>query len=77
MKPAFPRSTAWWWFGCKDAPKGTIGNEITRDELVAENDNTAERDQHVKHYEVLNTFDDSGKTSLSYPGCNEYELLNF
>ncbi|XP_057652121.1 matrix metalloproteinase-14-like isoform X2 [Diorhabda carinulata] len=23
--PAFPRSTAYWWFGCKDAPAGTIG----------------------------------------------------
>lgn len=23
--PAFPRSTAYWWFGCKDAPDGTIG----------------------------------------------------
>lgn len=23
--PAFPRSTAYWWFGCKSAPQGTIG----------------------------------------------------
>lgn len=23
--PAFPRSTAYWWFGCKEAPAGTIG----------------------------------------------------
>lgn len=23
--PAFPRSTAHWWFGCKEAPRGTIG----------------------------------------------------
>ncbi|KAG5312241.1 MMP14 protein, partial [Acromyrmex insinuator] len=25
--PAFPRSTAYWWFGCKSANKGTLGND--------------------------------------------------
>ncbi|XP_018342611.1 PREDICTED: matrix metalloproteinase-14 isoform X3 [Trachymyrmex septentrionalis] len=29
--PAFPRSTAYWWFGCKSANKGTLGGT---DELV-------------------------------------------
>ncbi|KAL2735939.1 matrix metalloproteinase-14 isoform X1 [Vespula squamosa] len=24
--PAFPRATAYWWFGCKSASKGTLGN---------------------------------------------------
>ncbi|XP_066601037.1 stromelysin-2 isoform X2 [Prorops nasuta] len=24
-EPAFPRATAYWWFGCKSASKGTIG----------------------------------------------------
>lgn len=24
--PAFPRSTAYWWFGCRSANKGTLGN---------------------------------------------------
>lgn len=28
--PAFPRSTAYWWFGCKDAPQGTIGSSESR-----------------------------------------------
>lgn len=23
--PAFPRSTAYWWLGCKSAPPGTVG----------------------------------------------------
>jgi len=23
--PAFPRSTAYWWFGCKSANRGTLG----------------------------------------------------
>ncbi|XP_049821861.1 matrix metalloproteinase-14 isoform X3 [Aethina tumida] len=27
VDPAFPRSTAYWWFGCKEAPKGTIGSK--------------------------------------------------
>ncbi|XP_017781282.1 PREDICTED: matrix metalloproteinase-14-like isoform X2 [Nicrophorus vespilloides] len=25
VNPAFPRSAAYWWFGCKEAPRGTIG----------------------------------------------------
>lgn len=24
--PAFPRATAFWWFGCKSASRGTLGN---------------------------------------------------
>lgn len=24
--PAFPRSTAYWWFGCRSASRGTLGN---------------------------------------------------
>jgi len=24
--PSFPRATAFWWYGCKDATKGTLGN---------------------------------------------------
>lgn len=24
--PAFPRAAAFWWYGCKDATKGTLGN---------------------------------------------------
>lgn len=24
--PAFPRATAYWWFGCRSANKGTLGN---------------------------------------------------
>lgn len=34
--PAFPRSTAYWWFGCKTAPNGTIGNRNTRGWLLDE-----------------------------------------
>ncbi|CAH1280556.1 unnamed protein product [Diabrotica balteata] len=35
--PAFPRSTAYWWFGCKDAPAGTIGSsESMRGTLIGE-----------------------------------------
>lgn len=28
--PAFPRSTAYWWFGCQDAPSGTVGTSESR-----------------------------------------------
>ncbi|CAH1183597.1 unnamed protein product, partial [Phaedon cochleariae] len=34
--PAFPRSTAYWWFGCKEAPKGTIGTSESNGWLVDE-----------------------------------------
>lgn len=30
VNPAFPRSIAYWWFGCMNAPKGTIGTDLTR-----------------------------------------------
>ncbi|XP_018571216.1 matrix metalloproteinase-14 isoform X2 [Anoplophora glabripennis] len=29
--PPFPRSTAYWWFGCKSAPAGTIGTSDLQD----------------------------------------------
>lgn len=32
--PAFPRSTAYWWFGCKDAPEGTIGTSGSKGWLL-------------------------------------------
>lgn len=32
--PAFPRSTAYWWFGCQDAPSGTVGSSESRGWLV-------------------------------------------
>ncbi|KAF5304494.1 hypothetical protein FQA39_LY09690 [Lamprigera yunnana] len=34
--PAFPRSTAYWWFGCKSSPSGTIGTRSTRGWLLDE-----------------------------------------
>nr|KAH0807399.1 hypothetical protein GEV33_015392 [Tenebrio molitor] len=34
--PAFPRSTAYWWFGCQDAPHGTIGTSESRGWLLDE-----------------------------------------
>ncbi|CAH0557890.1 unnamed protein product [Brassicogethes aeneus] len=30
VEPKFPRATAYWWFGCTDAPKGTIGTSEAR-----------------------------------------------
>lgn len=32
--PAFPRSTAYWWFGCTNAPSGTIGTSESKGWLV-------------------------------------------
>lgn len=34
--PPFPRSTAYWWFGCKSAPSGTVGTSESRGWLVGE-----------------------------------------
>ncbi|XP_066258810.1 matrix metalloproteinase-14 isoform X3 [Euwallacea similis] len=34
--PAFPRSTAYWWFGCQDAPAGTVGTSESRGWLQGE-----------------------------------------
>lgn len=34
--PAFPRSIGYWWFGCSDAPKGTIGTSESRGWLLDE-----------------------------------------
>ncbi|XP_050302465.1 matrix metalloproteinase-14 isoform X2 [Anthonomus grandis grandis] len=34
--PAFPRSTAFWWFGCKDAPQGTIGTSVYHEDSPAD-----------------------------------------
>ncbi|KAJ8920934.1 hypothetical protein NQ315_015727, partial [Exocentrus adspersus] len=39
--PPFPRSTAYWWFGCKNAPSGTIGTSESRGWLVGEESSTS------------------------------------
>ncbi|KAK9704416.1 Hemopexin [Popillia japonica] len=36
--PAFPRSTASWWFGCQSAPRGTIGSSHPRGWLKENDD---------------------------------------
>ncbi|CAH1130895.1 unnamed protein product [Ceutorhynchus assimilis] len=38
--PAFPRSTAYWWFGCQDAPAGTVGTSESRGWLQGEEGGT-------------------------------------
>lgn len=41
--PAFPRSTGYWWFGCKSAPSGTIGgraNQIASDDQPSNEEDT-------------------------------------
>lgn len=68
MKPAFPRSTAWWWFGCKKAPQGTVGNEYSRGYLTDGGNGDydgAEKDQHLQHHDVGSYGDfDTGETNL-------------
>ncbi|XP_028129860.1 matrix metalloproteinase-14 isoform X3 [Diabrotica virgifera virgifera] len=54
--PAFPRSTAYWWFGCKDAPAGTIGSsESMRGTLIGEESSypkffDTSNDNDTEHY---------------------------
>lgn len=36
VNPAFPRSTAYWWFGCKSATRGTLGTDNSRGFLQEE-----------------------------------------
>lgn len=36
VNPAFPRSTAFWWYGCKNMPKGTIGTSDSRNNIAHE-----------------------------------------
>ncbi|KAK1126644.1 hypothetical protein K0M31_004271 [Melipona bicolor] len=38
--PAFPRSTAYWWFGCRSANKGTLGE--TDEQLVTSSNQDAD-----------------------------------
>lgn len=54
--PAFPRSTASWWFGCQSAPRGTIGSSHPRGWLK-ENDDIGT--------ETL----DAGRKSCKYYSC--------
>ncbi|XP_048518550.1 matrix metalloproteinase-14 isoform X4 [Dendroctonus ponderosae] len=42
--PAFPRSTAYWWFGCQDAPSGTVGTSESRGWLQDGEDGTVPMD---------------------------------
>lgn len=35
VNPAFPRSTGFWWYGCKGSPKGTIGTPDSRNNNIA------------------------------------------
>ncbi|KAL1513726.1 hypothetical protein ABEB36_003098 [Hypothenemus hampei] len=55
--PAFPRSTGYWWFGCKDAPAGTIGTSESRgwykgeegDTMPVDDQNGFDMDAGVHH----------------------------
>ncbi|XP_066258815.1 matrix metalloproteinase-14 isoform X8 [Euwallacea similis] len=60
--PAFPRSTAYWWFGCQDAPAGTVGTSESRGwlqgeeggSLPADDQNGFDMDAGVYHDESSN-----------------------
>lgn len=46
--PPFPRSTAYWWFGCKDAPSGTVGTSESRGWLLDEESSSPHWDDMLK-----------------------------
>lgn len=35
--PKFPRASGYWWFGCKSASKGTLGNDRWNDRYPVDN----------------------------------------
>lgn len=67
--PAFPRSTAYWWFGCKSANRGTLGNELWPFHL-ASNLDVADGDMYGdygSHDNVGDIILDAGIKSWSNP----------
>lgn len=59
--PPFPRSTAYWWFGCKSAPSGTIGTSESRGWLVGE-----ESSSRSPWDDMINDMDTGRKSNPSY-----------
>lgn len=57
--PAFPRSTAHWWFGCKNAPSGTIGTSESRGWLL-DGESTSD-----PKWDDTNQYNDTGRTKNS------------
>lgn len=65
--PAFPRSTAYWWFGCKSANRGTLGNDHWP---FASNLDVADTDTYDDYGSLDSVGDiilDAGIKSLSNP----------
>ncbi|XP_011349111.1 matrix metalloproteinase-14 isoform X2 [Ooceraea biroi] len=54
-EPAFPRSTAYWWFGCKSANRGTLGKD-NRPFASVSNMDVADDDTY--YYGSLDNIDD-------------------
>lgn len=54
VDPAFPRSTANWWFGCKSAPRGTIGTTYSRAGLTYGEESDSTRN-NADGYDVFET----------------------
>lgn len=57
--PAFPRSTAYWWFGCKDKPSGTIGTSESKAWLLDEESTSEPKWDDTNHY------DDTGRRLIA------------
>lgn len=67
--PAFPRSTAYWWFGCKSANRGTLGNDHWQF-TFASNLDVADTDTYDDYGSLDNVGDiilDAGTKYLSNP----------
>ncbi|KAJ8978894.1 hypothetical protein NQ317_008873, partial [Molorchus minor] len=63
--PPFPRSTAYWWFGCKESPAGTIGTSESRGWLVGEESSKSPFDDTLHSDDVMN--DDTGDIQEQTP----------
>jgi len=70
-EPAFPRSTAYWWFGCKSANRGTLGNDNWPFASISNMDVV---DDDTYDYSSLDSIDDiildAGTKSLSNPASH-------
>lgn len=69
--PAFPRSTAYWWFGCQDAPSGTVGSSESRGWLVDGGSDSDTLSDDQNNFDIDAVEDHHGDASGDTPLTNE------
>ncbi|XP_011311133.1 matrix metalloproteinase-14 isoform X2 [Fopius arisanus] len=74
--PAFPRATAYWWFGCRSASRGTLGNIQWKNTYPYRSGNLEEHGDDLNHDDVDDIVLDAGETDEQLVTSSNQDSVN-